>query len=123
MKKFICRNCGVVNEASDTTSTSSDDWLECTLPAGFEWCLPAGKITPVVGEAIYISGNGEQLTQEAYIDKYNLDPELAYILMRGKARSQTADQLTTSMNLKMNVSSKDTNAKSLGATRSGRISQ
>jgi hypothetical protein len=108
MKKFICRNCGVVNEANDATLTSSDDWLECSLATGFEWCLPAGKITPAVGEAIYISGNGEQLTQEAYIDKYKLDPELAYNLMRGKVQAQTADQLTTSMNLKKSASSKET---------------
>ncbi|MFZ2472371.1 MAG: hypothetical protein WAW52_10575 [Methanothrix sp.] len=103
MKKFICRNCGVVNEANDATLTSSDDWLECTLPTGFEWCLPAGKITPVVGEAIYISGNGEHLTQDAYIDKYMIDPELAYNLMRGKVQAQTADQLTAGMNLTRGV--------------------
>jgi len=30
---------------------SSEDWLACALPTGFEWCLPAGKINPVVGEA------------------------------------------------------------------------
>jgi hypothetical protein len=29
--------------------------------------------------------------------------------MRGKVKSQTADQLTTGMNLKMNAASKETN--------------
>lgn len=106
MKKFICRNCGSVNEAIEAALASSGDWLECTLPTGFEWCLPAGKIIPVVGEAIYISGNGEHLSQEAYLEKYNIDPELAYNLMRGKVQAQTADQITASMNLKMSASSK-----------------
>jgi hypothetical protein len=100
MKKFICRNCGVVNEADDKILSNGDDWLECDLPTGFEWMLPAGKITPVVGDPIYISGNGEHLSQSEYLEKYKIDPEIAYKLMRGKARSQTATQLITSQNLK-----------------------
>ena len=100
MKKFICRNCGVVNEAEDAIISESGDWLECDLPTGFEWTLPAGKITPIVGDPIYISGNGEHLSQSEYLEKYNIDPEIAYKLMRGKARSQTASQLVSSQNLK-----------------------
>ena len=100
MKKFICRNCGVVNEAEDEILSNSGDWLECDLPTGFEWTLPVGKITPIVGDPIYISGNGEHLSQSEYLDKYNIDPEIAYKLMRGKARSQTASQLVASQNLK-----------------------
>lgn len=100
MKRFICRNCGVVNEAGDEILSNSSDWLDCDLPAGFEWILPAGKITPIVGDPIYISGNGEHLSQSEYLDKYNIDPEIAYKLMRGKARSQTASQLVASQNIK-----------------------
>ena len=100
MKKFICRNCGVVNESDDKILSNGDDWLECDLPTGFEWMLPAGKITPVVGDPIYISGNGEHLSQSEYLEKYKIDPEIAYKLMRVKARSQTATQLITSQNLK-----------------------
>lgn len=90
MKKFICRNCGVVNEASDETLKSNDDWLACVLPQGFEWILPAGKITPIVGEPIYISGNGEHLSKKEYLKKYNINPEIAYNLMRGYTRRRSA---------------------------------
>jgi hypothetical protein len=91
MKKFICKNCGVANEVSEEAlrqalNDDEDDWLQCTLPQGFEWILPAGKITPIYGEPIYISGNGEHLSREAYLDQYNIDPEIAYNLMRGRVR-------------------------------------
>lgn len=105
MKKFICRNCGVVNEAENTALSKSGDWLECDLPTGFEWLLPAGKITPVVGDPIYVSGNGEHLSQTAYLEKYNIDPEIAYKLMRGKARSLTPSQLVTNQNQKATAES------------------
>jgi len=84
MKKFICRNCGVVNEASKEALAASSDWLQCALPTGFEWILPAGKISPIVGDPIYISGLGEHLSYEEYLNKYGIDPEIAYNLMRGK---------------------------------------
>ncbi|HPC89106.1 MAG TPA: hypothetical protein PLN19_02775 [Methanothrix sp.] len=84
MKKFICRNCGAVNQASEEALAGEDDWLQCALPTGFEWILPAGKISPIVGDPIYISGNGEHLSYEEYLDKYGIDPEIAYRLMRGK---------------------------------------
>lgn len=90
MKKFICRNCGVVNEASDEDLESNEDWLACVLPQGFEWILPAGKITPIVGEPIYISGNGEHLSKKEYLKKYNINPEIAYNLMRGYTRRRSA---------------------------------
>jgi len=86
MKKFICKNCGVVNQASKEVVGSDGDWLQCVLPQGFEWILPAGKITPIVGEPIYISALGEHLSRDAYLKKYNLDPEIAYNLMRGNSR-------------------------------------
>ena len=93
-KKFICQNCGAVNvvdiTAQDLTDPSDDDWLPCLLPTGFEWSLPAGKITPVVGDPIYISASGEQLSREDYLMKYNIDPEVAYQLMRGRISQSSA---------------------------------
>jgi hypothetical protein len=82
MKKLICRNCGAVNEASKAALESNNDWLDCGLPQGFEWILPAGKITPIIGDSIYISGMGEHLSREAYLNKHGIDPEIAYNLMR-----------------------------------------
>ena len=100
MKKFICRNCGVVNEVADEALTNSADWLECALPTGFEWILPAGKIMPIIGDPIYISGFGEHLSRSAYLDKYNIDPEMAYNLMRSKVGVQTASEILANQNLK-----------------------
>ena len=85
MKKFICKNCGALNVASESDIKSDSDWLQCELPQGFEWVLPAGKITPVIGEPIYISGFGEHLSREEYLDKHGIDPEIAYNLMRGNS--------------------------------------
>ncbi len=83
IKKAICKNCGVVNEINlDSLGDDSDDWLYCDLPTGFEWHLPAGKITPIYGDPIYISGLGEHLSRDAYILKYDIDPEIAYQMMR-----------------------------------------
>ena len=90
MKKIICKNCGVVNEISDGALDESDEWLECILPEGFEWILPAGKITPVIGDPLYISALGEHLSYHAYLDKYDLDPEIAYQLIRGSSRARSA---------------------------------
>lgn len=93
MKKFICKNCGVVNEVSPEALKDDDDWLQCTLPEGFEWFLPAGKITPIIGDPIYISALGEHLSYTQYLEEYNIDPEIAYNLMRGKVRAQTATKI------------------------------
>ncbi|MDD1760804.1 MAG: hypothetical protein LUQ59_01090 [Methanothrix sp.] len=98
MKKFICKNCGAVSEISKEALTEAlkdeeDDWLQCTLPEGFEWSLPAGKITPIVGEPIYISATGEHLSYDQFIETYNIDPEIAYNLMRGKINSTYVNRM------------------------------
>ncbi|MCX6674817.1 MAG: hypothetical protein NTW84_00145 [Methanothrix sp.] len=94
MKKIICRNCGVVNEFSlEQLQDEGDDWLECALPQGFEWILPAGKITPIMGSPIYISAMGEHLSREAYLSKYDIDPEIAYSLMRGRIGARSASKI------------------------------
>jgi hypothetical protein len=83
--KFICKNCGSVNEKDRDVildpNYSIDDWL-CELPNNFEWILPVGKITPIVGSPLYVSSLGGNLTRSEYIKKYNVDPEIAYQLMR-----------------------------------------
>jgi hypothetical protein len=90
MKKIICKNCGSVNEVSDKSlAEDDDDWLQCALPEGFEWSLPAGKITPIIGDPIYISAMGEHLYYQAFLDEYGVDPEIAYNLMRGNSRAKS----------------------------------
>jgi len=88
-KNVICANCGAILEVDTEASPRVDrqvvldDWL-CILPNGFEWILPASKITPVVGDPFYVSGRGEHLTRKDYIIKYKIDPEIAYEFMRSK---------------------------------------
>lgn len=86
MKRFVCRNCGAINELSRQAMQSSPDRLEGELPQGFECKLPAGKITSAAGRPVYISGSGEHLSHEAYLKKYNIDPEIACNSMREKNR-------------------------------------
>jgi hypothetical protein len=86
MKRFVCRNCGAINELSRQAMQSSPDRLEGELPQGFELMLPAGKITSAAGRPVYISGSGEHLSHEAYLKKYNIDPEIACNSIREKNR-------------------------------------
>jgi len=83
--KFVCKNCGAVNEKEREIildpQYDEGDWL-CDLPLGFEWILPVGKISPIVGTPLYVSSQGGNLSREEYLTKYNVDPEIAYQLMR-----------------------------------------
>jgi len=92
IKKLICHKCGAVN-VIDTLDLEKDespghdgkrrDWLDCLPPEGFEWKLPAGKITPIYGDPIYITATGLQLSQYEYMARYVVDPEKALKMMRG----------------------------------------
>jgi hypothetical protein len=85
IKKLICFKCGAVNQIEmDKVDElpEDEDWLVCEQPERFEWKLPAGKITPVIGDPIYISGSGAQMSREEYIERYGLDPEIALRMMR-----------------------------------------
>jgi hypothetical protein len=82
---YTCCNCGALNTLFfdfDDPNPLNHEWL-CIPPEGFEWILPSGKITPVVGDPIYVSAFGEYLSWRRYIEKYKLDPEIAYQKMRG----------------------------------------
>jgi hypothetical protein len=83
MVKTICPQCGAVSEIK--SGSPSEDWLECVLPTGFEWRLPAGKIEMATGAVFYIDAVGNKMTREEYLERYNIDPEVAYQNMRSKA--------------------------------------
>jgi hypothetical protein len=111
MAKLVCKNCGVVNMISleGIADEDPDDpqWLQCTLPQGFEWILPAGKITPVIGEPIYVSAMGEHLSYDAYLEMYNIDPEIAYNMMRGRIPKRTAIKIMSNQSkIKASLGSK-----------------
>jgi len=84
MVKVICPQCGTVSEIKE--EQSSEDWLDCVLPNGFEWTLPAGKIEMITGTVFYIDAFGNKMTKEAYMNKYNVDPEVAYKNMRERSK-------------------------------------
>ena len=109
MKKLICKSCGVVNLVSMEALAEDDDeqWLQCTLPEGFEWILPAGKITPIIGEPIYVSAMGEHLSYDAYLEMYNIDPNIAYKMMRGGINKRTATKIMSNQSkIKASLGSK-----------------
>ena len=112
-KKAICKHCGAVNEinAQDLAEDDVDDWLACDLPMGFEWSLPAGKISPVYGDPIYVSAQGQQMSREEFILEFNVDPEIAYQNMRSRMGRQSFSKST-------NQSSKDPAMVSAKALRS-----
>ncbi|MCK9566041.1 MAG: hypothetical protein WA137_11685 [Methanothrix sp.] len=95
--KIICKNCGSVNEKDKEVlldpEYSTDDWI-CDLPVHFEWILPVGKISPIVGNPMYVSSLGGNYCRSEYLEKYNVDPEIAYQLMRkdkGKSLATAMD--------------------------------
>jgi transcription elongation factor Elf1 len=81
--EFICSICGSLNILSiDPNVIDSIEVLFGKPPQGFEWILPSGKIMPIIGDPIYISASGEYLSRRTYIERYKLDPEIAYEYMR-----------------------------------------
>ena len=93
---FTCNNCGALNTLSfnfDVPDPESQNWL-CLPPEGFEWTLPSGKITPIIGDPIYVSAFGEHLSWKRYIEKYKLDPEIAYQYMRRRRSELISSKIT-----------------------------
>jgi hypothetical protein len=102
---FICQECGALNEVSVDPQDLDEiepDWL-CLPPTGFEWVLPSGKITPIIGDPIYVSAFGEQLSRKNYIERYKVDPEIAYQYMRRKRNTQTGSKITNNQSQRVAV--------------------
>jgi hypothetical protein len=96
---FVCQECGALNEVSVDPQNLADkeqDWL-CLPPRGFEWILPSGKIVPIIGDPIYVSAFGEYLSRKTYLERYKVDPEIAYQYMRRKRDTQTASKITNNL--------------------------
>ncbi len=77
-KMGMCPVCGSQLEIE----MSDEDWLPCMTPEGFEWSLPAGKITDPAGRVWFIDPFGKRYTKDAYMEKYKIDPEVALQNMR-----------------------------------------
>jgi hypothetical protein len=97
--QFVCQECGALNIVDVDPQNLDDteqDWL-CLPPTGFEWVLPSGKITPIIGDPIYVSAFGEYLSRKVYLERYKVDPEIAYQYMRRKRNTQTASKITNNL--------------------------
>ena len=93
---FVCQECGALNEVSVDPQNLDDteqDWL-CLPPKGFEWVLPSGKIMPIMGDTIYVSAFGEYLSRKAYLERYKVDPEIAYQYMRKRRGVHIGSKIT-----------------------------
>jgi len=78
-KEFVCRICGAVNVVPLIDGTAGEA-AGCMPPTGFEWKLPAGfkgPNDPALGEKIYITAQGDEMTRQEYIEEFHIDPELA----------------------------------------------
>lgn len=80
--KTVCACCGAVLTLEATDGPDQENFLPCVLPTSFEWSLPSGRIVPVVGETIYKDAFGSDFSRSAYMERYNIDPEVAYEKMR-----------------------------------------
>jgi hypothetical protein len=93
--EFICSICGSINILSiDPNDPDPIEVLFGKPPQGFEWILPSGKIMPIIGDPIYISASGEYLSRRTYIERYKLDPEVAYEYMRRKQNKLISREMT-----------------------------
>jgi hypothetical protein len=93
---FVCSNCGALNNLlfdPNNLDPENQEWL-CIPPKGFEWVLPSGKITPIIGDPIYVSAFGEYLSRKTYMERYKLDPEIAYQYMRRRRSEQIGSKIT-----------------------------
>ncbi len=84
MVKVVCPHCGTISEIKEDQESENENWLECVLPTGFEWSLPSGKIKSAAGTIYYVDSIGNKMSREAYIEKYGIDPEIAYNNMHGE---------------------------------------
>ena len=57
---------------------SQEDWIACIELPEYLKIIPAGCIRPIVGPIIWIDGNGTQMSTDAYISKYGIDPQQAW---------------------------------------------
>ena len=79
-KEFKCLVCGAVNVVP-LTDGAADQACGCIAPTGFEWTLPAGKLSGPSG-TVYVTAQGSHMTKAEYIEAFGLDPEIALAYMR-----------------------------------------
>lgn len=73
-KKFVCKECGVVNTPQPETAGTGDQACGCLLPTGFEWRLPVGVFETPEGELFATADDGEKLTRQEWIETFGADP-------------------------------------------------
>ena len=61
-----------------TTPETVEDWLPCLGLPDYIAMTPSGHIVPIVGPEIWIDGTGVQMSRDAYIGKWGVDPKVVW---------------------------------------------
>ena len=87
-KKFLCKDCGCVNNPQPDTAGSGEEACGCILPTGFEWTLPVGEfhVPPTKdnpeGLLFATADDGEKLTLREWLEVFGSDPRILKDWMR-----------------------------------------
>ena len=54
------------------------DWLPCLKLPDYTAMIPTGHIIPIVGAEIWIDGTGARYSRDAYIQRWGINPEIAW---------------------------------------------
>jgi hypothetical protein len=81
LKEWVCTTCGCINVV-ENYSPDADNVCDCVPPKGFEWKFPSGVKEDVMGNKIYISAQGTEMTKEQFMDSFGFDPDIALARMR-----------------------------------------
>lgn len=81
-KRFVCNNCGAVQDVPITGAGTFEAPLTCLFPTGFEWTLPSGKVVDPSGKVMYKDAEGNQMTKIEFIDTFGCDPDIMLRKMR-----------------------------------------
>ena len=107
-KKFLCKECGVVNTPHDENYGSGEEACCCILPTGFEWTLPVGEfhVPPTAGNPegllFATADDGEKLTLREWLEAFGSDPRVLRNWMKkmGKEGAEGHVNLSTLKNKK-----------------------
>lgn len=64
--------------AAPLNPQTEKDWIECIPLPAYLAKIPAGHIISIVGEEIWIDGNGTQFSTESYKKMHGVDPAIVW---------------------------------------------
>lgn len=57
---------------------TQEDWLKCIELPEYLQMIPSGCIRPIAVPIQWIDGNGSHLSNKEYVDKYGINPSIAW---------------------------------------------